>query len=121
MIRLYDEDSEIKTSNEVDLDDLLSTMDEIDEFYKNRKEIPAEFITIHKNILYFAILYILENENKESEKIIKEGIKFWEKFDEKQQAVIISNLLKKYNDKSLIDDDIKSWFESTAKIQKRYL
>lgn len=120
MIRLYDATFDYEISDEADLDEVLLTMDKIDESYKRREKIPSEFISIHIDSLYFAILYVIEKENDKAIKIIKDGIKFWEKFSEEQQEKIISELSIKLGNPNLMDQNIENWLESFTKTQKRY-
>ena len=87
-------------------------MEKLDDVYKHRSEIVSDLITIHKDILFYSLLHIIDNVNHDSLHIIKEGIKYWDTFSKEQQNIVFQKLLANYENRDLIDQEIQSWIES---------
>lgn len=112
MIRIYDGEHGLEIDDHADIDDVLEVMEKLDEVYKHRSEIVSDLITIHKDILFYSLLYIIDNINHDSMHIIKEGIKYWDNFSKEQQKEFFEKLLSNYENKELVDNEIQSWIES---------
>lgn len=112
MIRIYDGEHGVDVSDHADIDEVIEVMEKLDDVYKHRSEIVSDLITIHKDILFYSLLHIIDNVNDDSMPILKEGIKYWETFSKEQQKVIIEKLLNNIDNETLIDEEIQMWLES---------
>ena len=111
MIKIYEGEHKVEVENHSDIEKVLEVMEKLDHVYRHRSEIVTDLITIHKDILYYSLCYILEKPNDDSMHIIKEGIKYWGVFTQAQQEDILIRLLKEENNPKLVDIEIKNWLE----------
>lgn len=111
MIKIYEGEHKIDIEDHSDIENVLEVMEKLDEVYKHRSEIVSDLITIHKDILFYSICYVLEKPNDDSIHIIKEGIKYWSVFTQEQQENILIKLLKEEDNSKLVDTEIKNWLE----------
>ncbi len=109
MIKIYEGEHNIEIEDHVEIDQVLEVMEKLDDVYKHRSEIVADLITIHKDILYYSLLYVLQNQNSDSIHIIKEGIKYWNSFGEVQQEKILEELIKEKDNPKIFDNEIEQW------------
>lgn len=114
MIRIYGETPELDLPNNADLEDVLSTMEELDEIYKERTANSADYITVHKSTLYYAFLYAKDNLDENTEKIFIEIINLWDKFLDEQKEQIITTIKPLIAEEKFQDNKIYSWYKKVS-------